>query len=84
MKKQSINGIQIGIIIILALFSIYLVNQHPPEFFDNFGVVVFGFLLCLSIWMLRTKKEAPNWVAFIILLISILGLIVDGFIVFFS
>ncbi len=50
------------------------------EFFDIFGLIVFAFLFVVGVLMIR-KQKLPDWVGFIILLIAILGLIVDGYIV---
>ncbi len=50
------------------------------EFFDIFGIGVFAFLLFVGIKMIQ-KKKLPKYTGFIILLIAILGLIVDGYIV---
>jgi hypothetical protein len=78
MKKSLM--ILIGIITVLTTIFL-IVKGNRPEFFDIFGLMVFSFLLIISIWMLRTKKRLPEWVGFVILLISITGLIIDGFIV---
>ena len=51
-----------------------------PEFFDIFGLAIFAFLLFVGIKMVQ-KKKLPNWTGFVILLIAIAGLIVDGIIV---
>ncbi len=50
------------------------------EFFDIFGLIVFTFLLVIGLMMIK-KKKLPDWAGFVILLIGILGLIVDGYIV---
>ncbi len=78
MKK--LNMILIGVIVVVV--TIFLVAQgHNPEFFDIFGLFVFAFLFIIGIWMLKSRQKLPNWAGFIILLIAILGLIVDGSIV---
>jgi len=51
------------------------------EFFDIFGLGTFAFLFVIGIWMLKSRKKLPNWVGYVILLISLLGLIIDGTIV---
>jgi len=55
-----------------------------PEFFDLFGIVVFLFIFCISMWGLKTNKKIPKWVLTVLLIIGILGLIVDGTIVFIT
>lgn len=82
--KKYFNPVYIVFTIFAVVIALLMVTgNNPPEFFDNFGIVVFSALFILSVWMLKTKKETPDWVAFIVFLISILGLIVDGYIVFF-
>lgn len=56
-------------------FSEYLTN---PVFYDVFGIFIWIYVAILSIYLLRTRKKprkAPIW---ILLIIAILGLIVDG------
>jgi hypothetical protein len=52
-----------------------------PEFFDIFGLISFTFIIWFSIKML-CKKKPEKWAIIILLIIGILGLIVDGFIVY--
>ncbi|GEM_PF-1353841 len=71
------------IIVAAILVSIFLIAQsNKPEFFDVFGLLVFAFLLIVGYLMTTKKKKMPDWVGFVIFVIGILGLIVDGFIVF--
>jgi len=76
--------ITFGIVIALAVLSaVFLIAQNnQPEFFDIFGLGVFAFLTVVGYLMFSGKKNLPDWVGFIIFIIGILGLIVDGFIVF--
>lgn len=53
-----------------------------PEFFDIFGLGVFGFITAISVWALKTGNPPPRWSLFLLLGIGIAGLIVDGTIVF--
>lgn len=53
-----------------------------PEFFDTFGIVVFLFITSLSLWSLNKKQCPPEWALFVLLLIGLSGLLVDGFIVY--
>ncbi len=55
-----------------------------PEFFDLFGIVVFLFIMSISIWGLKTNKKIPKWALTVLLIIGILGLVVDGTIVFIT
>lgn len=81
MKSLPKKAIPISLVAIAI--AIFLLSQgHPPEFFDIPGIAVFIFLTILGGWMLATKKEASDVIAFVVLLIGILGLVVDGFIVF--
>jgi len=63
------------------ILSAILLVFFPAEFFDIFGISVWVFFLGLGGWMLLTDKETPDWIAYIILIIGVLGLIVDGYIV---
>lgn len=83
-KNPFLNPVYIVFTILAMVMGLLMVmGNNPPEFYDNFGIIVFVSLFILSLWMLKTKKEAPDWVAFLIFLIAVLGLIVDGYIVFF-
>ena len=53
-----------------------------PEFFDIFGLITFTYLTMLSLYMLFKKKMPPKWSIIIVLIIGILGLIVDGVLVY--
>jgi len=71
------------ILFIAILGTVILLNQgNPPEFFDQFGVFIFSFLTLLGFWMLKTKRELSDNFAFAVLVTGIVGLIVDGSIVF--
>ncbi len=50
------------------------------EFFDIFGLVTFTFLFVIGILMIM-GRELYSWVGYVILLIGILGLVIDGSIV---
>lgn len=53
-----------------------------PETYDLFGLMTFAFITILSIWSLKARKPLPKWAGIILLIIGILGIIVDGFIVY--
>ncbi|MBI2627233.1 MAG: hypothetical protein HYW77_03240 [Parcubacteria group bacterium] len=53
-----------------------------PAFFDIFGLIVFGFIVIISVWALRTKRQLPRWVLIVLLLVGIGGLIIDVSIVY--
>ena len=53
-----------------------------PEFFDIFGLAVFLFLGIVSLRSLWTKQPLSKRILLVILTIAILGLAVDGAIVF--
>lgn len=49
-----------------------------PEFYDNFGLGVFLYLLCLGFYYLKhPKKKLERWVIISLIVIGFLGLIVD-------
>ena len=53
-----------------------------PEFYDIFGVFIFTFIIIISIWTLTTNENLPQWILRTLLIIGILGLIIDGTIVY--
>ena len=55
-----------------------------PEFFDIFGLIGFIFITWLAIHLLTKKQAPPKWASVILLIIGILGLIIDGAIVFIN
>jgi len=63
--------------------STNLINLKP-ESFDLFGLATFTFILAVGIWALLSKKRLPQWVAIMLMIIGVLGLVVDGTIVFTS
>lgn len=84
MKNKKIKYLYwlMGVLAIAAIIgTIFALINFKPEFFDIFGLITFTFLTISGSWMLLTKKETPNIVAWAFLAIGVLGLIVDGFIV---
>ncbi|MBI2639601.1 MAG: hypothetical protein HYW90_01770 [Candidatus Sungbacteria bacterium] len=53
-----------------------------PQFFDIFGILVFGFIIVLAVWGLRFRRPLPRWSLFFLFAVGIAGLFVDGYIVF--
>jgi uncharacterized membrane protein len=53
-----------------------------PEFYDIFGFITFTLLIIIAIYSFKTKKPLKPWMNYFLLIIGILGLIVDGIIVF--
>lgn len=51
------------------------------EFFDIFGFIGFAILLFSGIKILKSKDRSIKKYGMIILIISILGLIIDGYII---
>ena len=81
-KKKFENRIYAGVGFLFVLTAIILVNIiSEPTFFDWFGLVVFTFLFLVGYYILFENKSLPDWAGFIIFLIGILGLIVDGTII---
>lgn len=56
--------------------------QLDPQFFDIFGVIVFGFITGLSLWALKKKKPLPRWSIEILFFIGISGFLIDSIIVY--
>ena len=55
---------------------------QKPETYDILGLITFTFITILSIWSLKTKMPMPLWANITLLVIGILGLIIDGSIVY--
>lgn len=73
---------QIAFLLIASIIAFLMIGKYPPQFFDNFGVIIFAFLSVFGVWMLNTKKETSDNLAFVVLLVGIVGLITDGGIIF--
>lgn len=71
-----------AIIAILAvILNLIMLEFFRAEFFDIFGLLVWVFFLIFGAWMLLTKEETPDWLAWVVVIIGLLGLITDGWIV---
>jgi peptidoglycan/LPS O-acetylase OafA/YrhL len=81
MKNKRAVYFLIGLILIIITVVVVL-NEKNPAFYDPLGFITFAFLIGVGIYMLRKSKNAPEWIWFILILIGIIGLIVDGSIVF--
>ncbi len=59
-----------------------------PAFFDIFGIAAFLIILVIGIVIKIKRRKLPNnvldWIAIVLIIIGILGLIIDGMIVFLS
>jgi predicted membrane channel-forming protein YqfA (hemolysin III family) len=66
-------------LILLALIITGVLRYYfGPEFFDLFGLVIFIGLIFIGVWHFYTKKRLPDWVAFSLIVIGLLGILVDG------
>jgi len=82
LNKKLERRVYASIGFFVVLIAIILVNLiTEPTFYDLFGLVVFSFLFVIGYLILFEKKKLPDWTGFIIFLIGILGLIVDGTII---
>lgn len=80
--KNSVPRSSLPILTFVIIVVAFMISRgNPPEFYDMFGVFVFTFLTIVGGWMLSTKKETSDLIAFIIMTIGLLGLIVDSYIV---
>lgn len=52
-----------------------------PHFFDIFGFMGFVYITLISFLLLK-KKNPPRWMVFILFIIGVIGLVVDGIIVY--
>ena len=53
-----------------------------PEAFDILGVGVFGFFTFVSLRSIFFSTPLPEWMVYILLIVGVLGLIIDGSIVY--
>lgn len=53
-----------------------------PQFFDIFGIFAFLYIVVVSLWALKSKKELPLWALAIMLFIGVLGLAIDSVVVY--
>lgn len=53
-----------------------------PEFFDIFGVGIFAFIIIMSARTLFLGALFPYWMVISLFVIGLLGLIIDGIIVY--
>ena len=58
--------------------------QLTPEFMDIFGFMAFAFITIFACYILKTNKTPRKWLTIILLVIGILGIIVDGTIVYIN
>ena len=71
LKKYKIwLFLAIAILIIIGFLK-------EPVFFDSFGIMVFAFLLISSSYMI-IKRKYPIYIIYLIWVISISGLVIDG------
>ncbi|MEK6844408.1 MAG: hypothetical protein AABX83_03190 [Nanoarchaeota archaeon] len=62
--------------------SLTLLNK--PEFYDIFGFIAFIIITLIAFHSFKNKKPLSKLLNYILLLIGILGLIVDGTIIYFN
>ncbi len=55
-----------------------------PSFMDIFGFVGFVFIIFFAINLLKRNKIPEKWLTIVLLIIGVLGLIVDGVIVYIN
>lgn len=53
-----------------------------PEFFDIFGIVTFGVITYISVRALFFNESVPFWALIFLLIVGVLGLVIDGTIVY--
>jgi multidrug transporter EmrE-like cation transporter len=53
----------------------------PPQFFDIFGFCGFVYITAVA-WLALRGISLPKWIFIILLLVGIIGLMVDGFVVY--
>lgn len=61
-----------------------MTSQLTPEFMDIFEIMAFVFITLFAIDILKKNKAPKKWITIILLIIGILGLIIDGIIVYIN
>jgi hypothetical protein len=71
-----------GILLILNYIGSYLVQY--AWLFDHLGIFVFTYILALSVYDLKNRINLNRglWSIWVLIIISILGLLADGFILY--
>jgi multidrug transporter EmrE-like cation transporter len=80
MKTERIAFPLVALVLILLTIGMISIG-HSPAFYDIFGLVVFTFLTSVGIYMINKPKDPPQIIWFILIIIGLLGLFVDGSIV---
>lgn len=65
-------------LLIALIIVFYLRLKFSGDFFDIFGLLIFTGLTVLGLYELYSKKQMPDWVAFTLIVIGLMGLIIDG------
>jgi len=79
MAKKFKDYQRFALFLLFIIGAFILAPKLKPEQFDIFGIFVFSFLIYIANKELETKGKMSNNTAYILLLIGILGLIVDGY-----
>lgn len=83
-KEFLIKKHELLISAVFILATIVCISfEFPPYFFDIFGFITFSFLAYLG-YLIKMGRKIPKVLGFILLLIAVLGILVDGSIVFKS
>jgi uncharacterized membrane protein len=53
-----------------------------PEFYDIFGLPTFIFIFATSLWAVWGSHALPSWANYVLLVIGVCGIIIDGTIVY--
>jgi hypothetical protein len=65
-------------LITALVITIFLRYKFGAEFFDIFGLFIFSGLIFLGVYGLYSKKKIPNWVYFVLIVLGIFGILIDG------
>ncbi len=86
-KRLVRTRITIAVLVILGIIAFVLLTTASrgignaltsPEFYDIFGIAVFIFIIVLAGWSLYTRRSPYRIFLWILLIIGILGIIIDG------
>ena len=65
-------------LLVALVVTIFLRYKFGAEFFDIFGVIIFGGLIAVGIYGLYTKKKLHDFILFGLIVLGIMGVLVDG------
>lgn len=66
-------------LVIALIITFVLRYKFGAEFFDLFGLIIFGGLIFVGIYGLAKQKKLPNFILISLVVVGIFGILIDGF-----